>query len=62
MSRHHTNAITNVIGRVMRIKEGTLSLNQFRAEMNRDKAPPDARIGHGLTSTRWKGFSFFVII
>lgn len=62
MSRHHTNATPNVIGRVIRMKDGVLSLNQFRADANRERAPPDARIGHGLTSTRWKGFRFFVII
>jgi hypothetical protein len=62
MSRHHTNATTNVIGRVRRMKDGVLSLNQFRADTNRERAPPEARMGQGLTSTRWNGLSFFVII
>jgi hypothetical protein len=37
-------------------------LIMIRPEVTNAKIPLDAKRGHGLMSTRWKGLNFFVII
>lgn len=39
----------------------TLFINKIK-DIISDMALSEARIGHGLTFTRWKGLNFFIII
>ena len=62
MSRHHENATRRII--VNEIKDSFILILFIRTNPDKTihKAPLEAKIGHGLMSTRWKGLNLFIII
>jgi hypothetical protein len=62
MSCHHANAISIMIRRDGVIMVELILFIQESPLKTSERAPIDAKMGHGLISTRWNGLNFVVII
>lgn len=61
ISRHHEKATINMIIKVTIITFFVTLFTRRRPDSTRAKAPFEAKIGQGLTSTRWNGLNFLII-
>ena len=62
MSFHQRKAIKIVISRAIRFGVLMFLFIRTNPEKTIAKALLEAKIGHGLTSTRWKGLNLFIIL
>lgn len=62
MSRHQTYARIDVISRIINVKLNIFLLIITSMDSTTQRILFEASRGHGLTSTRWNGLNFFIIL
>lgn len=62
MSPHHLYPIHVVVISAILVGSGFILLNHSTADIVNVSAPKEARRGHGLFSTMWNRWNFFIIL